>query len=271
MLPLTLDRPLCVFDIESTGINVRSDRIIELAVIRVNIDQTETSESWLLNPGIPIPPESTAIHGITDAIVAQCPRFSDVAQEIRDFIGDSDLGGFNVARFDLPLLVEEFIRAAVFFDGTGRRVLDAQRIFHLREPRNLAAALKFFCGKEHTDAHGAEADARATLEVLCGEFERYPDLPRNVAELDEFLNPRDPFDADRAGRFRWVNSELTVNFGKKKGMLVRTLMQEEPSFLWWIVKNDFPADTRKIAEEAARGILPPPPRFKKPTRQTTEE
>ncbi len=266
MFPIQLDRSLCIFDIESTGINIRTDRIIELAIIRLDPDGSETTESWLVNPGVPIPEDSTAIHGITDNVVKNCPAFSDVAQEIRDFIGESDLGGFNVTRFDIPLLVEEFIRAGVFFDATGRRVLDAQRIFHLREPRNLAAALKFYCNQEHTDAHSAESDTKATLEVIKGEFQYYHDLPRTMSELDELLNPRDPFDADRAGRFRWVDGELTVNFGKKKGAQVRALVKEDPGFLRWISKNDFPIDTRRIAEQALKGDFPPAPRLKKPPR-----
>lgn len=261
--PIKLNRPLCIFDIESTGINVRTDRIIELAAIRVEPSGEEIAETWLLNPGIPIPQESTAIHGITDEIVTGCPSFADAAQEIRGFIGDSDLGGFNVTRFDIPLLLEEFVRAGLYFDVAGRRVLDAQRIYHLREPRTLAAALKFYCGREHTDAHGAEADTRATLDVIKGELAHYDDLPRTVEELDEMFNPRDPFDADRAGRFRWVNNELTVNFGKKKGELVRLLAKEDPGFLKWISKNDFPLDTRRIAEQAVNGVLPPPPRPRK--------
>ena len=271
MFPIKLDRALCVFDIESTGTNPRADRIIELAMIRLKPDGAEDAKSWLVNPGVPIPEETTAIHGITNADVAACPAFSDVAENIRAFVGNSDFGGFNISRFDLPLLVEEFIRTGNPLDISRRRVIDAQRIFHLREPRNLSAALKFFCGREHTEAHGAEADARATVEVIRGEFERYPDLPRDMAAIDELCNPRDPFDADRAGRFRWVENELILNFGKKKGTPVRVLLREDPGFLWWIVKNDFPADTRRIAEGLLKGVFPEPPRFRKSARHAGEE
>ena len=271
MFPIQLDRPLCIFDIESTGINIRTDRIIELAMIRLSPDNHEDSETWLLNPGIPIPEESIAIHGITNDLVRNCPTFPDVAPDIQAFIGNSDFGGFNVARFDIPLLVEEFTRAGFSFDLTNRRILDAQRIFHLREPRNLSAALKFYCGKEHTDAHGAEADTRATLDVILGQFAHYPDLPRTMTDLDDLLNPRDPFDADRAGRFRWVEGELIINFGKKKGTPVRTLVKEDPGFLKWISKNDFPLETRRIAELALKGVLPEPPRLKVPVRRDASE
>lgn len=262
MFPIKLDRPLCFLDIESTGITPRSDRIIELAIIAIAPDGSETTKQWLLNPGIPIPLETVAIHGISDEIVRNCPTFAAAAHEIRAFIGDADLAGFNLARFDVPMLCEEFARAGVRFEADSRRILDAQRIFHTREPRTLAAALTFYCDKEHTDAHGAEADTRATIDVVVGQFKRYTDLPTNMEELDQLLNPRDPFNADRAGRFRWVKGHLTINFGKKKGTLVTDLMQSDPNFLKWIARSDFPMDTRAIAENALEGTLPEPPQPK---------
>ena len=260
--PITLDRPLIVFDIESTGINARTDRIIELAAIRVEPNGTETPGYWLLNPGVPIPEETTAIHGITNEAVRNCPRFSDKALEILVFFGESDLAGFNAGRFDIPMLQEEFARAGITFDPDRRRLLDAQRIYHTKEPRDLTAALKFYCGVEHTDAHGAEADVRATLNVLLGQFERYPDLPRDMDTLDRTFNQLDPFNADRAGRLRWVDGEVTINFGKKKGTKLRDLATQDPGFLRWITRNDFPMDTRQICENAINGIFPPPPRIK---------
>ncbi|NLL83521.1 MAG: 3'-5' exonuclease [Lentisphaerae bacterium] len=264
MFPVKLNNPICFFDIESTGIVPRADRIIELAIIKINPDGTEIEKEWLLNPGIPIPQETTAIHGITDEIVKSCPTFPDVAHEIRAFIADSDLGGFNITRFDIPILCEEFLRAGVMFEFESRRIIDAQKIFHAREPRNLAAALAFYCNKEHTDAHGAIADTRATIDVVIGQFQRYTDLPSDIDELDQMFNPRDPFNADRAGRFRWVDNKLTINFGKKKGALVEDLIRDDPNFLKWICRSDFPRDTRTIAENALDGKLPPPPRPKAP-------
>jgi len=257
--PIKLDRPLIVFDIEATGISTRTDRIIELAAIRIEPDGTETQGYWLLNPCVPIPEETTAIHGITDEVVRDCPTFNDKAFEIQRFFGDADLAGFNAGRFDIPMLVEEFTRAGIFFDADRRRLLDAQRIYHTREPRDLTAAVKFYCGDEHTDAHGAEADARATLNVLLGQFGRYPDLPLDMDALDRTFNPLDPLNADRAGRLRWADGEIVVNFGKKKGLKLRDLVQREPNFLKWIVKNDFPPDTRQICENALAGIYPQPP------------
>ena len=262
MFPIRLDRSLVIFDIESTGISPRADRIIELAILRIDPDGKETAKSWLLNPTIPIPVETTAIHGITDDVVRNCPTFKDVASDIRRFIGNSDLGGFNILRFDIPMLNEEFLRVGETFDIDNRRILDAQRIFHMREPRDLSAALRFYCGSEHTDAHGAEADVRATLDVLLGQFRKYGDLPADMDELDKTFNPHDPFHADRSGRLRWVDGEVVVNFGKKKGARLRDLVRDDPGFLKWIIKSDFPLDTRRITENALAGIFPEPPKVK---------
>lgn len=258
-LKLKLDRPLAIFDIESTGISPRADRIIELAIIRVEPDGGAAEKYWLVNPTIPIPVESTAVHGITDEIVKNCPPFAQVAREVDAFLEGCDLGGYNVLRFDIPMLSEEFLRAGLDLDVDNRRVLDAQRIYHQREPRDLAAALRFFCGRDHADAHGAEADARATLDVIKGEFIKYPDLPDNMAEIDRQFNATDPLDVDRGGRLRWVDGEMTINFGKKKGEKVRNLADSDPSFLKWILRSDFPADTRKLVQDALDGIYPPPP------------
>ena len=262
MFPIKLDTPLIVFDIESTGISPRADRIIELAAIRIDPDGTETSGYWLLNPGVPIPVETTAIHGITDEHVASQPTFKDKALEILAFFGDADLAGFNAGRFDIPMLAEEFTRAGIRFDADRRKLLDAQRIFHSKERRDLSAALAFYCDRAHTDAHGAEADVRATLDVILGQFKKYGDLPKDMETLDRTFNPVDPFNADRCGRLRWVDDELTVNFGKKKGAKVKDLVRDDPSFLKWIMKNDFPQDTRLICENALKGIYPEPPRAK---------
>ena len=165
-LQLKLDRPLVVFDIESTGVNARQDRIIELAAIRVDPDGTETEKCWLLNPGVPIPPETTQIHGITDDIVKDCPKFADAVDEIEAFFRGCDLSGFNADRFDIPCLEEEFARAGRNFGAGDRRHVDVQRIYHRMEPRDLTAAVRFYCGRDHAGAHGAEADTRATLDVL---------------------------------------------------------------------------------------------------------
>lgn len=256
---LKLDRPLVVFDIESTGINPRTDRIIELAAIRVHPDGTRVPRDWLLNPGVPIPIESTAVHGITDSAVANCPKFGDVKAEIDAFLRGCDLAGFNHTRFDIPLLVEEFLRVGMAFDIDSRRIIDAQRIFHKREPRDLTAAVRFYCGEVFANAHGAVADTEATLRVLEGQFLKYPDLPRDPDELDKQLNERDPFRVDRAGRLRWIDGEVAINFGKKQGQKVRDLVIADPGFLRWILRSDFPRDTQEIIQNALEGKWPQPP------------
>jgi DNA polymerase-3 subunit epsilon len=210
---------------------------------------------------VPIPVDATAIHGITDEEVADCPTFKDVAYEILMFFEGCDLGGFAAGYFDVQILQEEFIRCEIRdFAPESRAMVDAQKIYHKREPRDLTAALKFYCGRDlGEDAHGALADAEATLEVLIGQLERYQDLPRDVSALDAMFNQRDPLNVDRSGRWRWVDGEVTLNFGKKKGAKLRDLANDPKdghSFLRWMIKSDFPDDTRAIAEQALRGFLP---------------
>ncbi len=261
---LKLDRPLVVFDIESTGVSPRKDRIIELAAVKLMPDGTEESKCWLLNPTVPIPPETTAIHGITDEIVKDCPTFKDRAKEIFAFFKDGDrlcdLSGFNADRFDIPCIEEEFARVGLNFASSSRRHVDVQRIYHRKEPRDLTAAVKFYLGRDHAGAHGAEADAKATLEVLKAQMERYPDLPQTTAAMDEFLVPHDPLNADRYGMLRWKNGELTVNFGRHKGRSLRELFLKERNLLNWIVKGDFDAEVRMIVKDLLdNGRLPPAP------------
>ena len=260
MLALKLENPLIVFDIESTGLSPRQDRIIELAAIKVMPDGTEIEKSWLLNPTIPIPPETTKIHGITDDIVKDCPTFSECAQEIFDFFRDCDLSGFNADRFDIPCLEEEFARCGWNFAASARKHVDVQRIYHRMEPRDLSAAVQFYLGRNHAGAHGAEADTRATLEVLKAQMQKYPSLPHDVPAMDEFLVPRDPMNADRNGMLRWVRGELTINFGRKKGSILRKMLYEDPGYLRWIMKGDFDTEVRMIVRDLfENGRLPPRP------------
>ncbi len=260
MFPLKLEEPLVVFDIESTGLSTRRDRIIELAAVRVNPDGSEESRCWLLNPTIPIPPETTAIHGIDDATVRDCPTFADRAEEIFEFFRGCSLGGFNSDRFDIPCLEEEFARVGMNFGSSARKHIDVQRIYHRQEPRDLTTAVRFYLGREHEGAHGAEADARATLDVLKAQLAKYPDLPKDDATLDGYLVPRDPLNADRMGLLRWQDGELCVNFGKKKGESLSRLLIKEPNFLRWIVKGDFDTEVRMIVQDLLEnGRLPPAP------------
>ncbi len=256
MFKWQLDRPLAVFDIESTGIAPRADRIVELAVIKLMPNNTRQTRTWRINPGMPIPPEATAIHGITDEDVADCPAFDKVAQEILDTLEGCDLGGYNHMRFDIPMLIEEFDRVGIRFETAGRRIVDAQRIFHRREPRDLTAALSFYCGEMHLDAHGAEADVAATIRVLEGQFERYKDLPRDIDELHEYCDPRDPSWLDSAGRLRWADGEVVFNFSKNKGRTLKDVIENDTGFIKWMLRADFPRDTKEILQDAMDGKWP---------------
>jgi len=250
---LALDRPVVVFDTETTGVNPRTDRIVEIACVKITPDGRR--EEWVrrVNPGIPIPPASTAIHGIRDEDVKGLPPFREVARELADFLEGCDLAGYNISGFDLPALRIEFLRAGVAFDVAGRRLLDAQRIFFVREPRHLSAAARFYCQAEHDGAHGALADAEMTLRVLEGQLARYPDIPRSVSQLHELFCAGLDQDLDPEGRFRLVHGEPTVNFGKNRGRSLREMSREEPGFLRWILKGDFSEPVKEIA----RRYLPP--------------
>ncbi len=250
---LPLDRPLVFFDTETTGTNSRSDRIVEIACVKLHPDGRRETWQRLLDPGIPIPSSSTAIHGICDADVAGRPRFANVARELGEFLAGCDLAGYNITGFDLPVLRTEFLRAGVPFEISDRRLVDAQRIFFAREPRHLTAAARFYCQCDHDGAHGALADAEMTLQVLVGELKRYEDLPRSVSELHALFCAGLDQDLDPEGRFRLVNGEPTVNFGKNRGRSLKDMSREEPGFFRWILKGDFSQPVKEIA----RKFLPP--------------
>ena len=259
-LKLKLDRPLVVFDIESTGVNPRQDRIIELAAVKLHPDGREETKTWLLNPTVKIPPETTAIHGITDEIVRDCPTFFEMAEDIDSFFEGCDLSGFNADRFDIPCLEEEFARVGRDFGASRRRHVDVQRIYHKMEPRDLTAAVRFYLGRDHEGAHGAEADAKATVEVLKAQMVKYPELPQTSAEMDEYLVPHDPLNADRQGMIRWIDGAWCINFGKKKGSKLATLLATERNYLRWIVNGAFDTEVRQIVSSfIEKGVLPPPP------------
>ncbi len=258
MFPLKLKRPLAVFDIESTGVNPRQDRIIELAIIKILPDGEREKHIFRINPEINIPAATTAIHGITDADVANEQPFRKLAAAIFEILKDCDLAGFGAAKFDIPMLTEEFDRAGIKFDDTGRYILDAQRIFHRKEPRDLTAALSYYCGQSHTGAHGAEADTLATIAVLEAQIEKYSDLPKTIEELHEYCNPpKDPAWADRTGKLKWVQGEIVINFGSQNiGRKLRDLATNNPKYLKWILSSDFPGDTKEIVSNALDGKYP---------------
>jgi len=255
---LNLKRPLCFLDLETTGINIGKDRIVEICLIKVSPDGKEEILEQRINPEMPIPPEVTALHGISDRDVQDKPTFKEFAPTLSRFVGNADLAGFNALRFDIPLLAEEFLRADVDFDVRTRRVVDVQNIFHKMEPRNLVAAYKFYCNKELENAHSALADTKATLEVLKAQLVRYenseilnPDgvpyqpVKNNVDALASFSQQHAA--ADLAGHIIYDdNGKEIFNFGKHKGKTVEEIFRIEPSYYDWMMNADFPLYTKKI-------------------------
>jgi DNA polymerase-3 subunit epsilon len=247
-MQLNLKNPLVFFDLETTGINIVKDRIVEISFVKVYPNGKEESKTRRINPGMPIPPESTAIHGISDEDVKDCPTFKEIAKSLANQIEGSDLAGFNSNRFDIPMLAEEFQRAGVDIDLNRRKFVDVQTIFHKMEQRSLSAAYKFYCGKELENAHTAEADAKATYEILKAQLDRYPDLKNDILFLSEFSSFGN--NVDFAGRMVYNDKgEEVINFGKYKGMLVINVLQKDPGYYAWIMNGDFPLNTKKMLTE----------------------
>ncbi|MEC5158658.1 3'-5' exonuclease [Chryseobacterium sp. MP_3.2] len=242
---LKLHKPLCTFDLETTGINISKDRIVEICILKVNPDASRESKTWLVNPEMLIPKESSAIHGITDEKVKDAPTFREIAPKIQEMISGCDLAGFNSNRFDVPLLAEEFLRVGLDFDLNKFKLVDAQTIFHKMEQRNLSAAYKFYCGKTLENAHSAEADVLATFEVLDAQVGRYEDLPKDVAGLSDF-SFHSKF-ADLAGMIHFdENNKEIFAFGKYKGQKVKEVFQKDLGYYAWIQNADFPLYTKKV-------------------------
>ena len=243
---LQLSRPLAFFDLETTGVQIGKDKIVEICILKVQADGTEECKTWRVNPGMPIPKQSSDIHGITDEMVKGCPPFSQLANEVHNFIKDADLSGYNSNRFDLPLLAEEFLRADVNFEMKNRRSIDVQSVFFKMEPRTLTAAYKFYCDKELIGAHGAEADTRATYEILKAQVERYHELDGDSESMAEFTKPTQA-NADLAGMIKFNKEGQEIfNFGKHKGKTVAEILDKEPGYYSWIQNADFPAYTKKV-------------------------
>ncbi len=245
-MKLNLKNPLVFFDLETTGINITRDRIVEISLLKVHPNGKEEIKSRLINPEMPIPAQSTAIHGITDDDVKDSPTFKQVAKSLADMLEGCDLAGFNSSRFDVPMLSEEFLRAGVDFDMSKRKFVDVQIIFHKKEQRTLEAAYKFYCDKELQNAHSAEADTIATYEVLKSQLDRYPDLENDVAflskEYSSFNN-----NVDFAGRIIFDDKGVEVfNFGKHKGKPVVQVLRNEPSYYSWMMDGDFPLNTKQV-------------------------
>ncbi|RYH75427.1 3'-5' exonuclease [Flavobacteriaceae bacterium 144Ye] len=244
-MQLNLTKPICFFDLETTGINISSDRIVEISILKVYPDGKEETYTKRVNPTIPIPPEVTKVHGISDADVANAPTFKEISKEVHNLIKDADLGGFNSNRFDIPLLAEEMLRADVDFDMKGRVAVDVQTIFHKMEQRTLSAAYKFYCDKNLNDAHSAEADTLATYEVLKAQVAKYDDLENDTKFLAEFSS-RKKF-ADFAGFIAYnKKGEECFSFGKHKGKTVEAVLNDEPGYFGWLLNADFPLYTKKV-------------------------
>ena len=255
---LNLTKPLAFFDLETTGVNVGADRIIDISILKVDTQNNRQLKTWRVNPGIPIPEISSRIHGITDEMVKNCPDFRQVAPEIASFLDHCDLAGYNSNKFDVPLLVEEFLRVEIDFDLRNRKLIDVQNIFHFMEPRTLVAAYKFYCGKEHLHAHNAAADVEATFEVFCSQIEKYSEVEHVDAKGNKFFPVRNDMNAiselstrtknaDLAGRIVYNDKGQEVfNFGKYKDKPVTEVFERDPGYYGWIMQGDFPSYTKKV-------------------------
>ena len=253
-MPLKLARPIVFIDLETTGINLATDRVIEIAIVKISPDKEKQVKHKIINPQIPIPKSASDIHGITDEHVKDKPTFKEVANELKQFIDNADLSGYNSNRFDIPLLMEEFLRAGISLDMTNRRLLDVQQIFHMMEKRTLGAAYKFYCEKELIDAHSAEADATATWEILEAQLTRYNHLGDTLETILQFTGEEKYVDFAR--RFVMSNDVEVFNFGKHKGRPVCDVLKAEPQYYDWMMKGDFPLHTKqKLTEILNRTLL----------------
>ncbi|MDR3137978.1 MAG: 3'-5' exonuclease [Tannerellaceae bacterium] len=247
-MQLKLKNPVVFFDVETTGIDIATDRIIEIALIKIHPDGTEETKEWRLNPHIPISAEATAVHGISDNDVKDCPTFKQIASSLAQFLAGADLAGYNSNRFDIPILAEEFLRADVKINLRKHNFIDVQTIFHKMEQRTLAAAYKFYCHKGLENAHSAKVDARATYEVLQAQLDHYPTLENNVQALSKFS--AHTLNVDFAGRMVYDDKgREVINFGKYKGRLVKDVLREDSSYYSWIMDGNFPLDTKQALTE----------------------
>ncbi|TKK67194.1 3'-5' exonuclease [Ilyomonas limi] len=251
---LLLQRPVAFIDLETTGLNLSTDKIVEIAIIKIMPDGERLVKRKLVNPQMPISEGAYAIHGISDDMVKGAPTFKQIANEIKQFLEPCDIGGYNSNRFDIPMLIEEFLRCGLQFSVEGRKLIDVQKIFHLMEQRTLTAAYKFYCGKDLTDAHSAESDALATWEILEAQLERYPHIGNTLETICKFCGEEDMVDFSR--RFIKVNGVEVFNFGKHKGRTVVEVLKQEPQYYDWMMKGDFTMHTKqKLTEILNRTLL----------------
>ncbi|MES2371391.1 MAG: 3'-5' exonuclease [Bacteroidota bacterium] len=252
-MKLQLTRPIAFIDLETTGVNISVDRIVEIAIVKISPDGTRLVKRKLINPLIPIPEGSSAIHGITDEMVKDAPSFKQAANELKQFMENCDLGGYNSNRFDIPMLIEEFLRIGIEFSIDGRKLVDVQKVFHMMEQRTLSAAYKFYCQKSLEGAHSAEVDATATWEVLEAQVERYPQIGDTVESIVKFTGEDDIVDFAR--RFIKDKGIEIFNFGKHKGKPVTQVLKEEPQYYDWMMKGDFAMNTKQKLTEILNRTL----------------
>ncbi|HNF38878.1 MAG TPA: 3'-5' exonuclease [Chitinophagaceae bacterium] len=251
---LQLKKPLAFIDLETTGINLGIDRIVEIAIVKIMADGTKSVKRKLVNPEMPIPKAASDVHGITDDMVKDAPTFKQVAPELKQMLDGCDLAGFNSNRFDIPLLMEEFLRVAIDFDMKNRKLVDVQNIYHKLEPRTLSAAYKFYCNKNLDGAHSAEVDATATYDILQAQTEKYKELGNTVESILKYIG--DDQVVDFARRFVMENGVEVFNFGKHKGRPVAEVLKAEPQYYDWMMKGDFPQHTKqKLTEIFTRTML----------------
>jgi DNA polymerase-3 subunit epsilon len=250
---LQLTRPIAFIDLETTGINLGTDRIVEIAIVKLSPDGSRQVKRKLINPEMPIPPQSSEVHGITDEMVKDAPTFKQASNEIRQFLESCDLAGYNSNKFDIPLLVEEFLRSGQDFRTDGRKLLDVQKVFHIMEPRTLSAAYRFYCKKELEGAHGAEVDATATWEVLEAQVERYPQIGNTVDSIVKAVGEDEIVDFAR--RMVYQDGKIVFNFGKHKGKLVEEVLRVERSYYDWMMQGDFPQHTKQKLTEILHKML----------------
>ncbi len=252
-MKLQLTRPLAFIDLETTGINITMDRIVEIAIVKILVDGTKQVKRKLINPLIPIPKNASDVHGITNEMVKDAPTFKQVANEIKQFIDNCDLAGYNSNRFDIPMLIEEFLRSGLEFSIDDKKALDVQKIFHMMEQRTLSAAYKFYCNRTLEGAHSAEQDATATWEVLEAQLERYTQIGNTVESIVKFTGEDDIVDFAR--RFIKEKGIEIFNFGKHKGKPVTQVLKEEPQYYDWMMKGDFPINTKQKLTEILNKTL----------------
>lgn len=255
-MELKLTKPIVFFDLETTGVNIATDRIVEISILKIFPNGTQESKTWLVNPEIEIPAEATAVHGITNEKVVTEPTFKELAGAVNALIADADLAGFNSNRFDIPLLAEEFLRVGIDFDMNNRKAIDVQVIFHKKEQRTLSAGYKFYCGEELDDAHSAEADTKATYEILKAQLDKYDDIENSVEALSEYSTHGKRGDFAGFILFNDKGQEI-FSFGKYKGRTVEEVLKENPGYHAWIQNADFPLYTKKVLREIKARMTAP--------------